>query len=65
MGIVNFQVSGSRIYDRLFDKSEEGPFEVPTGHKKFGVIIKPVPGDPKFYVFKDSNSACLFCLLAY
>ena len=36
------------FYDRLFDDSGEGPFEVPTYRKTVGV--KPVPDAPKFYI---------------
>ena len=34
MGQGNFQVSGARVYSRLFDESENRPFEVPPVHTK-------------------------------
>ena len=50
MGIVNFQVWGASIYDRIFDRSEEGPFKFSAGHMKVIVIKNCIPGSLKLYV---------------
>ena len=63
MGPDRFQVSGSRIYDRLFGESEEGPFEVFPGRTRVGVIRKPVPGAPKLYFF--SKARVLVCSIHF
>ena len=47
MDIGIFQVSGANFYAQLFNDYEEGAFEVPSGSKSVGVIIKPVPGAPE------------------
>ena len=39
----------SAFYAILFNESEEGPFEVPPGHTKVGVMIKSVHGAPELY----------------
>ena len=52
MYLDNIQVSGSRIYARLFDESEEGPYEVLSGWSKFCVIRKQVPGAPRLYFYR-------------
>ena len=52
-------------YAILFNKSEEGTFEVPPCRTKVGVIRKSVHGDPKLYVFHDINSAFVLCSLLY
>ena len=31
---------------------------------KVGVKRKSLPGAPKFYVFQESNSVCVFCSLS-
>ena len=49
------------FYNRLFDESEEGPFEVSPGRTKFGLIIKPVPGAPKLCVLQEINIYCVLC----
>ena len=36
----------------FFNDSEEGLFEATPGHTKVGVIIKPVYGSTKLYVFQ-------------
>ena len=46
-----------------FDESEEGSFEVTPGITQVGVIIKPVSGAPKLYVFQNSNSYFVLCSL--
>ena len=51
---------GPEFYARLFDYSEEGPFEFPPGRTNVGVIIKSVPGAPKLYVLKESKNDCVF-----
>ena len=33
-----FKYQEPEFYAKLFDESKEGPFEVPTGHTKIGVI---------------------------
>ena len=50
--LTNFNYRDPSLYDRLFDESEEVTFEVTPGRKNVGIIIKPVPGDPKLYVFR-------------
>ena len=50
MGIFKYKEQG--FYARFFDGSEEGTFEVPSGHTKVGLIIKSAPGDPKLYVLR-------------
>ena len=57
MDFKKFKVSGS-------DDSEEVSFGIPPGHKKVGVIIRPLTGSPKLYVLQESNSACVFCSLS-
>ena len=44
------------FYAILPNDSEEGTFEVSPGCTKVGVIKNSVPGDPKLYVLKYSNS---------
>ena len=61
MGLDILQVSGTRVYARLFDKSSNGFFEVPPGLTKAGLIRKPVPGYPKFHFSKEKKSACVSC----
>ena len=51
----------SIFYARLFDESEEGPFEDSPDHTNVGVIRKSLPGAPKLYVFQDNKIACVFC----
>ena len=63
MVLTNFKHQESAFYALLFNKSEEGPFEVPPCRTKVGVIRKSVPGDPKLYVLHDSNSDCVICSL--
>ena len=53
------------MYARLLDESEEGLFEVPPGSTNVIVIIKPLPGATKLYVFQNRKSACLFYLYIY
>ena len=48
--IFNDQEPG--FYARLFDESEEGPYEVPPVCTKAGERIKLLPGDPKLCVFQ-------------
>ena len=43
----------------MFDYSEEGTFEVPTGLTKFGEVRKPVPSAPELNIFWESKSACV------
>ena len=43
------------MYARLLDESEEGPFEVPPGKKNIIVIIKPLSGATKLYVFRKER----------
>ena len=43
------------FYAILFDDSEGGPFEVPPGHMRVGVIRKTVPGAPNLYFFCKSG----------
>ena len=63
MKILKYQ---EPVFDaRLFDKSEEDPFEISPGRTKIGLIGKLLPGSPKLYVFQYSNSVCVFCLLLY
>ena len=52
MVVDKFQAQGASVYERSFDDSEEGPFEVHLGHKYVGVIRKPVHGAPKLYVYR-------------
>ena len=59
MDIEHFQVSEAIIYTSLFDESEEGLFEVTTGHTKVGEIRKQVLGHHNLYVLKDSKSGCV------
>ena len=59
-----FQVSGARIYARLFDESEEGPFEFPPGCTQVGAIRKSVSGDTKLCVLQEIKSVCAFCSLS-
>ena len=59
--LENFKYQDPCFYARLFDDSEEGPFEVPPGRKKVFVIIKPLPGDPKLYILKGIKSARVLC----
>ena len=42
-----FKYQEPAFYDRLFDESEQGPFEVPPGHTNIDEIRKSVPGAPK------------------
>ena len=49
------------FYARLFDESENWPFEVPPGCTNKDEIIKLVPGAPKLYALKENNSAWVFC----
>ena len=53
--LTNFKYHEPSFYARLFDESEEGPFEFPTGCIMFGVIIKPVSDAPKFYIFSKAR----------
>ena len=49
--LTNFKYQGPELYDRIFDESDEGTFEVPPGITNILVIRKPGPGSPKMYVF--------------
>ena len=40
--------------------SEKGSFKVPPGRTKNYEIRKSVPGNPRLYVFKEINIACVF-----
>ena len=59
--LTNFKYQEPESYTRLFDYSEEGYFEVPTGFTKAVFIIKLLSCAPNLYVFQESNSVCLFC----
>ena len=59
--LTNFKYKEPEFYARLFDESEEIPFEVTPGRTNVGIIRKPVPGTPKLYVLQDSKSACVLC----
>ena len=50
--LTDFKYQEPAFYARLFNKSEEGSFEVPTGRTKVGVIINPVPGTTKLNLFQ-------------
>ena len=49
MGLKIFKDQEPKFYARLYDELVEGPFEVPPGLIKVGVLRKPVPGAPKLY----------------
>ena len=51
-GSLKFKYQEPAFYARLFDEWEKGPFDVPPGCTKVGVIIKSVPGAPKLYVLQ-------------
>ena len=61
--LKNLKYQEPAFYARLFDDSEEGPFEVSPGHTKVGMIMKPVHRDPKLYVLMEINISCEFCSL--
>ena len=44
-----FKYKKPEFYGRLFDDSEEGPFEVPTYQTKKDEVRQPVPGATKFF----------------
>ena len=50
--LTNFKYQETEFYSRLFDESEEGPFEVPPGLTNVGIIRKSVPGATKLYVLQ-------------
>ena len=50
--LINFKYQETELYSILFDELEEGPFEIPPGRTKVGVIIKPVPSAPNFYFYR-------------
>ena len=58
--ILNYQEPW--FYTRLFDNTEERPFEVTIGHMKVCVIIKQVPGYPKFF---SINKLYLYVLFIF
>ena len=61
--MINFKYHDLEFYARLFDDSEESPFQVYPGHTKVGVIRKLVPGDPKLYFLQEIKSVCVSCSL--
>ena len=52
MGLEIFKYKEPAFYAILFDESEEGPFEVPTGRTEYAIIRRPQPGALKLYVFQ-------------
>ena len=60
-----FKYQELEFYPRLFYNYEEGPYYIPTGRMKVFVIRKPLPGDPKLYIFQEINSSCMFCPFSY
>ena len=62
--LTNFKYQKPEFYARLFDQSLKGLFGVPPCHTKVGVIRNPIPGYNKWYVFQESNSACVLCSLS-
>ena len=61
LALKNFKPKETAFYTRLFNKSDEGPFEVPPCRTKVSVMRKSVPGAPKLYVLHDGNSTGVFC----
>ena len=56
---MNFKCKEPEFYYRLFDESENGPFEVPPGHTN--KYFKKLLDAPKLYVLQDNKSACVLC----
>ena len=59
-GLKIFKYQKPEFYARLFDDTEEDPFEVPSDRTKVDVIRKPLPGAPKSYILWEIKSACMF-----
>ena len=62
--LTNFKYQRTAFHYRLFDESEEVPFEVTTGSTNSAVIIKPLLGANNLYDFQDRNIVCVLCSLS-
>ena len=61
---MNFKYQDPWFYSRLFDESEDGPFELPPGRTNTYDKNVLSPNAPKSYVLQGNKSACLFWSLS-
>ena len=64
MGLEKIKYQGTESYAILFDESEEIPFEIPPDHTNGGVVIIPITGVTKLYVFHEIKRSGVICLLS-
>ena len=57
---TDFKYQDPYFYYRLFDESENGPFEFPPVHIKT-YDKNSVPDPPKLYVLQENKGACVLC----